>query len=146
MMLAVAVLFLTVASAEAGPWWMRWGRGMPQGYDPKTVITLEATVQTVRPAPPMPTLDVATGLGEVVTVVLCPPWYLEQSGIRFTPGDRVLVEGSRVMEDSGRLVVVAARVQKVDEGVTLRLRDEHGRPLWGHMGGPMGSSGRGPMR
>src|SRR5574341_1901692 len=131
--IAGAVFLASAAPAQAAPWWMRWGRG-PHGYDPNTVVTIEATVRAVKPAPPMPSLECERELGEAVTVILGPPWYLERSGIIFAPGERVAVEGSKVMEDSGRIVVVAARVEKVQERVTLRLRDERGTPLWGHMG------------
>jgi hypothetical protein len=122
---------------------MRGGRGQ-HGYDPNTVVTIEATVRAARLTPPMPSLELERDLGEAVTVLLGPPWYLELAGITFAPGDRLIVEGSKVMEDSGRVVVVVARVEKVEEKVTLRLRDERGAPLWGHMG--MGGRGRGPMR
>ena len=119
------------------------GRG-PHGYDPNTVVTLEATVRAAKPTPPMPSLEVEAEFGQVVTVILGPPWYLERTGITFAPGDRGIVEGSKVMEDSGQVVVVAARVEKVREKVTLRLRDEQGLPLWGGMGG--GRGGRAPMQ
>ncbi len=135
------LLALWAAPAQAAPWWMRWGRG-PHGYDPNTVVTLEATVRAAKLAPPMPSLEVEVGLGEGVIVVLGPPWYLERAGVTFAPGDRVIVEGSKLMEDSGRMVVVAARVEKVPTGVTLRLRNEQGMPLWMPMGGPRGQ----PMR
>jgi len=141
MVIAVAVFLGAAAPAHAAPWWMRWGRGQ-HGYDPNTVVTLEATVRAARLTPPMPSLELERDLGEAVTVVLGPPWYLERIGIRFAPGDRVIVEGSKVMEDSGRVVIVAARVEKIQEKVTLRLRDERGTPMWGHMGG----GGRGPRR
>jgi hypothetical protein len=142
MAIAVAVFLASAAPAQAAPWWMRWGRG-PHGYDPNTVVTIETTVRAARLTPPMPSLECERELGEAVTVVLGPPWFLERSGITFAAGERVLVEGSKVMEGSGRIVVVAARVEKLQEKVTLRLRDERGTPLWGPMG--MGG-GRGPMR
>lgn len=144
---AVAALLATVSLAvgtvpvAAAPWWRPWARG-PHGYDPNTVVTLEATVRAAKPTPPAPSLDCEMDLGGAVTVVLGPPWYLERSGIRFAPGDRIALEGSKLMEESGRLVVVAARIQKLPHGPTLRLRDEQGRPLWG----PMGGRGRGMMR
>ena len=131
---AALALALGAAPAQAAPWWMRWGRG-PHGYDPNTVVTLEATVRAAKLAPPMPSLELEMGQGEAVSVVLGPPWYLDRAGITFAPGERVMVEGSKLMEDSGRTVVVAARVQKMPAGATLRLRDEQGMPLWGHMGG-----------
>ena len=143
MAITVAVLLLGAAPAFAASWWMPWGRGQ-HGYDPNTVVTLEATVRSTRPTPPMPSLEVETELGQAVSVILGPPWYLERTGITFAAGDRVSVEGSKVMEDSGRIVVVAARVEKTAEKVTLRLRDEQGLPLWGGMGGR--GSGHGPMR
>jgi len=129
------VLALWAAPAQAAPWWMRWGRGAHHGYDPNTVVTLEGTVRVPKLTPPMPSLEVETALGEAVNVVLGPPWYLERAGVGFAAGDRVIVEGSKLMEDSGRVVVVAARVEKVPGGTTLRLRDEQGMPLWMPMGG-----------
>jgi len=133
--LAAAALGLNAAAALAAPWWMPWGRHGAHGYDPNTVVTLEATVRTANPVPPMPAIEVETGVGEAVRVVLGPPWYLDRAGVRFAAGDRVIVEGSKLMEDSGRVVVIAARVRRVADGATLRLRDEQGLPLWGHMGG-----------
>jgi hypothetical protein len=134
-------LALWAAPAQAAPWWMRWGRG-PHGYDPNTVVTLEATVRVPKLTPPMPSMEVETALGEAVSVVLGPPWYLERAGVAFAAGDRVIVEGSKLMEDSGRVVLVAARVEKVPGGATLRLRNEQGMPLWMPMGGRQGP----PMR
>jgi hypothetical protein len=148
MAIAVTVLLWGTTPAIAAPWWMPWGRGQ-HGYDPNTVITLEATVRSAKPTPPMPSLEVETELGQAVTVILGPPWYLERSGITFAAGDRIIVEGSKVMEDSGRIVVVAARVEKTAEKAILLLRDEKGQPQWvGMGGGRMGGPGRGmgPMR
>jgi hypothetical protein len=144
---AVALLVFAATPASAAPWWMRWGRGGhgAHGYDPNTFVSLELTVRSARLSPPAPSLECEMGLGEAVSVVLGPPWYLEQSGIAFAPGDRVRVEGSRLMEDSGRMVVVAATVRKMPDGPILRLRDEKGMPAWGGMGGRHGP-GPGMMR
>ncbi len=136
--LGALALLVWAASAEAAPWWMRWGRGAHHGYDPNTVVTLEATVRVPKLAPPMPSLEVETALGEPISVVLGPPWYLERAGVAFAAGDRVIVEGSKLMDDGGRMVVVAARVEKVAGGKTLWLRDERGLPLWAPRGGPRG--------
>jgi len=142
-LIATAVLVFGAMPAAAAPWWRPWGRGGhgAHGYDPNTFVSLEATVRAARLAPPAPSLECEMSLGEAVTVVLGPPWYLEQQGAAFTPGDRVRIEGSKLMEESGRIVVVAATVRKVPDGQTLRLRDEQGMPLWGGMGG---GRGRGP--
>ncbi len=66
--------------------------------------------------------------GEKPMVVdLAPDWYLDQNGIRFSPSERVHVEGHRV-ERSGQSVLYATSVTKGEK--TVELRDRDGNPLW----------------
>jgi hypothetical protein len=65
---------------------------------------------------------------ETLTVLLGPSWYLARQGFALKPLDRVTVQGSRTTV-AGKPALVAAAVTK--DGATLRLRDDHGAPLWG---------------
>jgi hypothetical protein len=59
-----------------------------------------------------------------VVVDLAPDWYLDQNGLRYSPNERLKVEGRRSKSD----VIYARSVTQ--GGRTVELRDAEGRPLW----------------
>lgn len=70
-------------------------------------------------------VTVRPGNEEIVEVELAPGWYLEQNGLRFEPGDRIVVEGTTRTREG---VLVAERVRKGN--TTVLLRNASGEPLW----------------
>jgi hypothetical protein len=73
-------------------------------------------------------------------VILGPAWYLARIRADIREGDPLSVEGSKMMDRSGNLHLVAARVFNERTSAVLELRDDTGRPRW--MGGPSGPGGR----
>jgi hypothetical protein len=82
------------------------------------------------------TLVVQTGEGSVA-VHLGPEWYWEAEGINIADGQQVEVTG--FYEDDS---FEATRVENLDTGAVVTLRDETGRPMWAGRGrqGQGGSS------
>jgi hypothetical protein len=129
----LAALLLVVAVAipalAAGQGW--WGAPGNTGFDQNTVIRVEGTVSQVHFAPSGGPSTLALQAGaETFTVVLCPPWYLAELHADLRRGDRVLVEGSKMMDSHGNLHLMAARMTNERTGSVLDLRDESGRPRW----------------
>jgi len=71
-----------------------------------------------------------------IVVQLAPGWYMDERGLHFSREDRITVTGSQTHKKD-KIEVLAHSVEK--GGVSLILRDEHGRPLW-QAGGPPGSA------
>jgi hypothetical protein len=99
------------------------------------VVDVKGTIEKVQivPGQGMPFLDVNTPKGQV-KVFLGSMRYLMQENFNPKAGEPVEARGYRL--DDTR--VVGIRVELPASKKTLRLRDEHGWPLW--MGGR-----RGPM-
>lgn len=136
---SLAGLMLAVpAPAAAQGWW--WGSPINPGFDRNTVIRVSGTATRVsldaRSGPATLTLECPR---DTYTVILGPAWYLAQIRVDIREGDPLTVEGSKMMDRSGNLHLVAARVTNERTGVVLELRDDTGRPRW--MGGPPGERG-----
>lgn len=80
-------------------------------------------------------LTIVTDEGES-EVHLGPSWYWEAQGLVLEVGDRVAVSG---FAEDGEFM--AGRVENLDSGESVALRDETGRPLWTGSGGARGSRG-----
>ena len=65
--------------------------------------------------------------GRRTDIHLAPRWFLDRSGFDFSPGDVVSVTGTRItiQREHG---IAAREVRRGD--VVMKLRDEHGLPLW----------------
>ena len=63
-----------------------------------------------------------------VAVVLAPGWFLEREGLHYTRDEHLRVKGTTRTRDDGEETVIAWEVEQ--QGHTIRLRDERGRPLW----------------
>ena len=131
-LLAVALMFPSLVAAGQGSW---WGSPINPGFDKNTVVQVSGTANQVdivqRSGPSTLRLDTS---GESFTVMLGPGWYLAELQLDLRTGDRLLVEGSKMMDRGGNLHLIASRLVNERTGAVLRLRDDAGRPLW--MGSP----------
>jgi hypothetical protein len=102
-------------------------------YNPASVVSMRGKVVKIEKSSP----DEGMGDGihilmatnkEQIEVRLGPSWYVENQDIRFRPGDKIDVTGSRIWSSRNPLII-AAEVKKGDR--TLRLRDKQGFPIWG---------------
>ena len=128
---ALAVAFPSLAAPGQG--W-RWGSPINPGFDKNTVVQVSGTANQVDIVPRSgpATLRLETS-GESFTVMLGPGWYLAELKVDLRTGDRLMVEGSKMMDRGGNLHLIASRIVNERTGVVLTLRDEAGRPVW--MGG-----------
>jgi hypothetical protein len=65
--------------------------------------------------------------GAPVRVELAPGWFLAEHGLKYTPEATLSIRGERV-EEGGESRVIASEVSQGK--LRLRLRDEHGHPIW----------------
>lgn len=140
--ITTAAGLLALMGVLAGPAEAQWRRrdaggwGMSGAYarlfDPATVETLEGEVLKVEQAAPRrgmsPGIHVILKTSkEEVSVHLGPQWFLERQEFSVEPKERLKVTGSRVVI-ADKPAVIAAELSK--EGMTLRLRDAKGVPVW----------------
>jgi hypothetical protein len=125
---AVALAFPSLAAAGQG-WW--WGSPNNPGFDKNTVVQVSGTASQVdivqRSGPSTLRLDTS---GESFTVMLGPGWYLTELQLDLRTGDRLMVEGSKMMDRGGNLHLIASRLVNERTGAVLELRDDMGRPRW----------------
>jgi hypothetical protein len=116
-----------------------FSQGMGRGrafYDQSTVTTITGTIQSVdtlsgrRGNFHMIQLTVKDTSG-TVSVNIGPSFYLDEQKISFRAGDTVEVTGSKV-QFNGADVILAAQVK--EQGKTIILRDDSGRPVWARGG------------
>jgi hypothetical protein len=126
-LLTAAALAVPVR-AEAQGW---WGSSAGPGFDPNTVIQVAGkAIQmdiTTRRGPSTLRLETPT---ETFTVMLGPGWYLADLHADIRIGDRLAVEGSKMMDRGGHLHLIASRLVNERTGTVLELRDDMGRPRW----------------
>jgi hypothetical protein len=133
--LLVCLIGLLTVSALAAParaaaqgW---WGAFAGPGFDPNTVIQVAGKAITVdiatRRGPSILRLETPT---ETFTVMLGPGWYLAELRVDIRVGDRLSVEGSKMMDRGENLHLVASRIVNERTGIALELRDDMGRPRW----------------
>jgi hypothetical protein len=100
-------------------------------YDPTTEITLETVVDEVtqhRCGQNWSGTHLMVTLGgKPVEVHLGPAAFIREQAIKFKPGDKITITGSRVMTEAGDAIVA----RQVDIGEQrLVLRDLDGKPTW----------------
>ena len=145
-------LVIVVSMALAGPGLAQpgpgggMGRGMgPMLYNPQTVATVTGTVEKLEE---LPSMGRGGGMGMQfrgvllktekgsILVHLGPGWYLDEKKFALKVGDTVEATGSQVTLNNQPALI--AREVKAN-GLTLKLRDEQGLPVWRGMGmGPGG--------
>ena len=128
-----ASLALSVMLLLTGTLFAQEMRQHRQFYDKSTVTTIKGSIVSVdSQATPrgdfyMVRLTVKDTSGSS-DVTVGPSTYLDSQGISFTKGDSIEVTGSK-MNFRGNDVIVAAQI--VENGKTIVLRDDSGRPVWG---------------
>ncbi len=115
------------------------GLDVAAGFDVNTITTLTGTVLTP-PArhdnEPQAVMTVATPQNQV-TVILGPWWYWEKQTMTITVEQKLTLSGSLAQGQDGGLYLFAQRVEDPDNGESVTLRSEAGKPLWSH--GPLGN-------
>jgi hypothetical protein len=119
-------------------------------YDPKTVTTIKGTVEKLEDLPSMgPGLQyrgitLKTAEGNIL-LYMGPARYLEEKKFAAKVGDTMEATGSKLTLNNQPSILPR---EVTVNGVTLKLRDDQGIPLWrrmglGHGGGMGPGAGRG---
>ncbi len=125
----VVALLLVITAALA------WTQGSSQNpkprYDPKTEMTVAATIEEVQLLPGHyrgtgTHLILKTKSG-TMEVHVGPTAYVEKQQFSFAKGDQIEVVGSQ-LKIAGNDALLARQITKA--GKTLSLRDQNGIPLW----------------
>jgi hypothetical protein len=109
--------------------------GWPMGrmYDPKTVTTLEGTIESIdkvtagRMDLPARILVKMKTAQETVTIYLGPEWYLEKQEAKLFPGDPIKVRGSKIAFEN-QAVILPNEITKGNK--VLKFWDDQGMPAW----------------
>ena len=108
--------------------------GSPPQYDPKTEVTLQATVTKIIQIEGRGSggthLVVKSG-DETLEVLLGPQSFLADRKYVFAVGDAITVTGARLTRDN-RDAILAREIKK--GGETMTFRDTKGFPLWSGRG------------
>jgi hypothetical protein len=128
----LSISFATASSAQKADDPLM-GIHFSKRYDLKTEETLSGEVTAVekfspgRGGPPQGLRLMVKFPQETLLVILGPIVYVEQQNVKFAPGDRVEVKGSK-MTVRGKPIIVAAEVKKGDQA--LKMRNAKGEALW----------------
>ncbi|NLF29595.1 MAG: PRC-barrel domain containing protein, partial [Planctomycetes bacterium] len=104
-----------------------------QKFNPEQLQRVQGTIQSVSTfqpgsgAKPGVMLTIQTQDGQTQTVHVGPQEYVQQQGVQFSEGDRIILIGAPAQHE-GKEVILAALVQTQDK--VLQLRDSQGRPQW----------------
>ena len=101
-------------------------------YDPKTVVTVQGTVQRVEKIVPLKGMGYGVYMmlktdSETIPVHLGPTEFVEKQTVQLRTKDIVEVTGSRVSCE-GKPVILAAVIKRGEE--TVKFRELNGRPAW----------------
>ncbi len=152
---AVATTLLTAALAggslgearagEPDPIYAEAGIRYPEGFDLNTLADVRGRVLRLAPAEKGPVrfeLDAGT---DRYTVLASPRWYWSDLKPDLSPGDEVVVRGSKSLGTNGLLYVVAQEMRLMGSGRMITFRDAAGGPLWmGHSPRGAGGAARSP--
>jgi hypothetical protein len=115
-------------AAESDPIFAECGIRYPDGFDVNTLADVRGRVVRVEHPDKGPVrFEVDTGTDRY-TVLTSPRWYWDDMKPAVSPGDEVLVRGSKSLGTNGRLYVVAEEVRAAGRTVVFRATD--GAPLW----------------
>lgn len=122
------------------------GLDLVQGYDRNTVVKISGSVAV----PPQTIINDILSLeldisGEHVIVILGPQWFFSDDKLDYKVGDNLTVRGSLAQGRDGRIYLISQQII-TQEGKTITLREETGRPLWMHNKGSKHGSGSGMQR
>lgn len=108
----------------------RGGAGRGTGVDTANVVALQGEVISFQAGfgQGMPELIVRDDAAKVWTLVLGPFTYLQDQGFAANPGDRVDVRGFSCPTCEHGVAVAA--VTNLTSGITLKLRNDDGTPVW----------------
>jgi hypothetical protein len=120
---ATAVSFSTLSAAQ---------NGSPK-YDFTTETKMKGVVQELK-TPPKGREKEITYLvmkngDETVDIYLCPKSFIDDMGVTFSKGDEIAFTGSKIKQDGADMMLAREVVKGQD---TLILRDDKGKPVWGH--------------
>lgn len=134
LILSVLLCVAYIAPATAQNDTLGWGRNSVYNrmYNPKTTVNIKGQIVAVEQNIPMKGMSAGIHLmvntgSETISVNLGPKWYIDRQKMLFKKGDKVQVEGSKVMLD-GQNTIIAREVKK--GGQLLKLRDNNGIPQW----------------
>jgi hypothetical protein len=100
-------------------------------YDLSTESKMNGTVQEVKLPAKGNEKEIAHLLvkigADTFDVYLCPKAFLDDMGVNFTPGEEIVLTGSRIKQGETELILAREVVRGND---TLVLRDEKGNPIW----------------
>jgi hypothetical protein len=139
--IAVGVLIVTALVSEAqairragsGGWGYKTMYG--DKFDPETVETIQGEVVDVEKFTPLRQMafgykvEVKTA-GGIIYVHLGPGYVVDREGFTVSPGDRVVVTGSKIDFD-GEPTIIAMEIR--DGNRELKLRSASGVPLWSEL-------------
>jgi hypothetical protein len=126
--LAAGALAQPQAKAPASQGWP-----MGQMFNPQTVEKLDGKIESIEKVtagrmdiPARVLLKLKTAK-ETLTIYLGPDWYLEQQPAKLSPGDYIMVRGSRIMMND-QPVLLPNEITKNNH--VLKFWDDQGRPMW----------------
>ncbi len=119
-------------------------------YDPNTELVLEGramknldsqNLELGRPA----LIPLKLGHRKVL-VILGPPWYVKDLGVKVRKGELIQVIGSKVYGPRGRLYIIARKIVLPERETSFTFRDENYIPNWRARRGPMSSHPATPIK
>ena len=132
----IALLSVVLAADEAEM--KGWEPDSPYNryYKPSELDYFRANVVKIAEVEPMPGMSPAvalyvqeTGDDEVITVHVCPAWYIGPENLGLKRGDRVKIRGVWA-EIDGKDVFMASKIKKGDYFVLKVRMTKDGTPFW----------------
>jgi hypothetical protein len=124
-------IFLAIAVLCALPLVAEKAQETKPKYDLTTETKMKGTVEEVKLPPKGSEKEIAHLLVKIGTdtldVYLCPKSFLDDMGVSFSPGEEIVVTGSKVKHGEADLILAREVVKGTD---TLVLRDAKGNPVW----------------
>ena len=114
----------------------------PEGFDQNTVGEVQGIARDVFIPAGGPVRFHLTSNKDTYTVIVSPPWYWEDLGIKIADGEKVSVTGSKSLGKDGNLYIIAQEIKIPAQNKSFIVRNSNtGRPLWKGTGQGRGSGG-----